>query len=175
VDELPQQSVIEPVELLPELGWCLQQKPAQALRIGIVSQAGEVLKGAIAAQERGRLQAVQPQDDGVDQPQQHLRQTIVLVASGIVQMPMNEMPQLQQSQKFVEEENAAIVRQTLVIKGDRYVSWRSSHAAFHLTKSEVKGRILNLDQRPVKSGPKPLQLSIFTPDSSTTEGPLKLR
>jgi len=52
-------------------------------------------------------------------------------------MPSKKIPQLQHSRKFVKEENSAIVRQTSMITGDSYISWRMSHLEHYITKSEV--------------------------------------
>ena len=57
-----------------------------------------------------------------------------MIPSRIMQPPVQPMPELQHSDKFMEEEDATIVRKPPVIKGDPEVFWRSSHSAFHLTK-----------------------------------------
>jgi hypothetical protein len=80
-------------------------------------------------------------------------------------VPGEKIPQLQHSREFVEEENPAIVRQTPVIKGDFYVSWRSAHAEPHFTNSDVRLRSVNLDRSPVNKGQNQPSLCILTPDS----------
>jgi hypothetical protein len=87
VNEVLQQVVIDPVELLPKIGCGLQQKSPQALRRGVSRKTGQILKGAIRTQERGRLQTIQTQNDGVDQGEDHLGKLVVMVAPGIAQMP----------------------------------------------------------------------------------------
>jgi hypothetical protein len=72
-----------------------------------------------------------------------------MVASWVAQSPVQEMPQLQHSDKFVEEENSAIVRQTAVIIGDPEVSRCAPHSAFYFTKSEVKGKNKNIREMSV--------------------------
>jgi hypothetical protein len=47
-------------------------------------------------------QAIQSQDDGLDQGQWHLGSTVVAVAPGVDQMPSKKITKLQHSYKFVE-------------------------------------------------------------------------
>ena len=77
---------------------------------------------------------------------------------------MEPVPQLQHSNKFVEEEYATIVRQAPVIKGDFEITGRPAHVAFYFTKSEVKGKIKNVRKVPVFIGENPSRLGVFTPD-----------
>ncbi|HXJ96664.1 MAG TPA: hypothetical protein VMT20_27815, partial [Terriglobia bacterium] len=56
-------------------------------------------------------------------------------------MAGEEIAELQQSEKFVEEISAAKVGQTPMITGDSEVSWRSAHPEPYLTKSEVRLRV----------------------------------
>jgi hypothetical protein len=122
VDELGQQPIVKPVQLFTKVRRGLQEEPTQALRIRITGQSGQILKGAVGAQQGGGFEPVQAQHDRIDQGQNHLGQTVVVIAPGIAQTAMQPVPQLQHSKKFVEEEHAAIVRQALVIKGDSEVS-----------------------------------------------------
>jgi len=46
-----------------------------------------------------------------------------------------EIAQLQQLKKFVEEVDATEVCQTPMITGDSNISWRSAHPEHYLTKS----------------------------------------
>jgi len=82
---------------------------------------------------------------------------------------MEPVPQLQHSNKFVEEEYATIVRQAPVIKGDFKITGGSAHVAFYFTKSEVKGKIKNVRKVPVFIGENPSRLGVFTPDPGATQ------
>jgi hypothetical protein len=93
-----------------------------------------------------------------------LGQAVVMIASQVTQSPVQAVPQLQHSNKFVEKENAAVVRQTPVIKGDFKVSRCATHPAFYFTKSEVKGKNKNMRETPDFTSQKPCRLCIFTPD-----------
>jgi hypothetical protein len=86
----------------------------------------------------------------------------------IRQMTAEAVAQLQHSGKFVEEKDAAIVRQKPVIKGDLNVSWRPVHSEPHFTKSDVKLRTLKLSRRPVNQGQKHCRLCVLTPDPGMT-------
>ena|ERR1035441_112001 len=118
VNESLLEPIIDAVELLPEIRWRLLKEAAQALRIGITGQAGQVLERAVGSQERSGLDAIQAQHNRIDEGQSYLGKSIALVASGIVQMPCEEISQLQHSIKFMEKVNSAVVSQTRVITGD---------------------------------------------------------
>jgi len=77
---------------------------------------------------------------------------------------MEPVPQLQHSNKFMEEEYTTIVCQAPVIKGDFEITGRPAHVAFYFTKSEVKGKIKNVRKVPVFIGENPSRLGVFTPD-----------
>jgi hypothetical protein len=77
---------------------------------------------------------------------------------------MEPVPQLQHSKKFVKKDHAAVVRQTTVTKGDFQVSRRSAHAAFYLTKCEVKGNPRKNEHNPVFVGQNRFSAFSFTPD-----------
>src|ERR1700719_4445770 len=81
VNEVLQQIVIDAVELLPKIGCGPQQKPPQALRSGVSRKTGQILKGAIRTQERRCLQTIQPQNNWVDQGQDHLGKLVVTGAT----------------------------------------------------------------------------------------------
>jgi hypothetical protein len=101
----------------------LQQKPAQSLGIGITGQAGQVLEGIIVAKERGARQAVEAENDGIDQTKNYLRKGIVVANPKILQPQGKKMTKLQHSKEFLKEEDSAVVRQTLMITGDFDISW----------------------------------------------------
>ena len=61
---------------------------------------------------------------------------------------------MQHSSEFVEEQNAAIVRQTSVVKGDCDISWRSSHSDLNIPYVQVKVRPPKAYERAVKYGEK---------------------
>jgi hypothetical protein len=56
----------------------------------------------------------------------------------VFEVSRQEIPQLQHSNEFVKEHDAAVMRQTPVIPGDFDISGRSSHFEPRLTKSEVR-------------------------------------
>jgi len=123
MNEALQQSAIKPVKLFPEVGRRLQEKTPQTLRVRIAGQSGQILERAIVAQERGRLQAIQAQENGIDQRQEHLREAVVITGPGISKMSGKKISQLQHSGKFMKEENSAIMGQAPMIKGDSYILW----------------------------------------------------
>src|SRR5260370_37381068 len=79
-------------------------------------------------------------------------------------MPSKESTQLQHSREFVEKQNATVVRQAPVAKADFYVSRRSTHTDFNITKSDVKVTTNICNGSPVKSARDSHLLSVFTPD-----------
>ena len=93
------------------------QKATQGLRVRKARQASEKLKGTVAAQERCGLDAIQTQDERPSERQDHLRETVVVIAPGPRQTLCDEVTELQHSEKFMEEERAPIVRQTSMTKG----------------------------------------------------------
>ena len=57
----------------------------------------------------------------------HLRQAVAVIALGIHEMTGEEISELQQTEKVVEETNPAKVRQIGMIRGDSETSRRSAH------------------------------------------------
>ena len=57
-----------------------------------------------------------------------------MIASGVAQVPCQEIAQLQQLKKFVKEVDITEVRQTLMITGDSKISGRSAYPEPYLTK-----------------------------------------
>ena len=84
-------------------------------------------------------------------------------------MPSKAAAQLQHSCEFVEKEDAAVMRKAPVAKGDSYISRRTTHSDFNITKNDVKVRTENRRESPAKSGQKPLSLRVFTPDSGNRD------
>ena len=68
-------------------------------------------------------------------------------------MAVEEIAELQQSKKLVEEISAAKVRQPSMIAGDSEVSRRSSHPETYLTKSEVRLRVAKAEWKTDKQSP----------------------
>jgi hypothetical protein len=124
-----QQSIIQGAQLIGELDGSTEQESSQRLGVGEAGQAGQILKGAVRTQQRCGLDAIQAQNQRPGQRQHHLRQAIVMVASNPVQIAGQEMSQLQHSKKFVNEECAAIARQTRMAEGDSHISWGAAHCA----------------------------------------------
>ncbi len=118
MDKMLEQPVIDAMQLLPKVRGGAQQEPAPRLGVGKTRQSGQILEGAIGLQERGGFQAIQAQDDGINQREQHLRKTVALVAPGVSQVPGDKIPDLQHSCKFVKEVYTPVMRQTPVIAGD---------------------------------------------------------
>src|SRR5438094_9044474 len=71
------------------------------------------------------------------------------MGSWIIQMPGYKTPPLQHLNKFVEEDDTAIVRHPLVIPCDFYISRRSAHLHPYFTKSEVRVEAQKISQNPV--------------------------
>ena len=118
VNELLLELVVDAMKLLAEIRGCSSKKPSQGLGIRKVWEPGQILKGTVGPEKRSGLDTTQAQEDRVDQGQGHLRPGVALVAPWVSQMSAEESPQLQHLNKFVEEVNPAIMRQTLVVTGD---------------------------------------------------------
>ena len=118
MDELGQQPIVETMQLFTKVWWGLQQEPAQSLRVRIIRQPGQILKGAVPAQQRGGFKTVQSEHDRIDQRQDHLRKTVIVIGPRIMQAPREPVSQLQHSEKIVEKENTSVVRKATVVKGD---------------------------------------------------------
>ena len=136
------------MQLLAKLGRGLQQKAAQTLRVGMAGQSRQVLESAVGAQEGRGFQTIQPQNNGINQSQEPLRQLVLLVAARLLQMPGEKTAPWQHSGEFVEKEDASVMGQTRVIKGDSNACRRTSHPDFNLTESEVKVRDSKVTTKP---------------------------
>src|SRR5260370_25098724 len=80
-------------------------------------------------------------------------------------MPTKEEAKLQHSREFVEEQDAAVMRQTTVAKGDFHISRRSTHPDLNLTKSDVKVTMKICSGSPARSVRNSHPMPFFTPDS----------
>src|SRR6266404_3605310 len=80
-------------------------------------------------------------------------------------MPTKEAAELQHSREFVEEQDAAVMRQTPVAKGDFHNSRRSTHPDLNLTKSDVKVTMKICSGSPARSVRNSHPMPFFTPDS----------
>src|SRR5437879_11337030 len=80
-------------------------------------------------------------------------------------MPTKEAAELQHSREFVEEQDAAVIRQPPVAKGDFHSSSRSTHPDLNLTKSDVKVTMKICSGSPARSVRNSHPMPFFTPDS----------
>src|SRR6266571_7341660 len=80
-------------------------------------------------------------------------------------MPTKEAAELQHSREFVKEQDAAVMRQTPVAKGDFHISRRSTHPDLNLTKSDVKVTTTICSGSPARSVRNSHPMPFFTPDS----------
>src|SRR6266404_2605992 len=83
-------------------------------------------------------------------------------------MPTKEAAELQHSREFVEEQDAAVMRQTPVAKGDFHISRRSTHPDLNLTKSDVKVTMKICSGSPARSVRNSHPMPFFTPDSGVS-------
>src|SRR5216683_7510414 len=83
-------------------------------------------------------------------------------------MPTKEAAELQHSREFVEEQDAAVMRQPPVAKGDFHISRRSTHPDLNLTKSDVKVTMTICSGSPARSVRNSHPMPFFTPDSGIT-------
>src|SRR5712691_12432972 len=84
-------------------------------------------------------------------------------------MPTKEAAELQHSREFVEEQDAAVMRQTPVAKGDFHISRRSTHPDLNLTKSDVTVTMKICSGSPARSVRNSHPMPFFTPDSGMTD------
>src|SRR5437773_11403230 len=89
-------------------------------------------------------------------------------------MPSKEAAELQHSREFVEEQDAAVMRQTPVAKGDFHTSRRSTHPDLNLTKSDVKVTMKICNGSPARSARNSHPMPFFTPDSGSAVKPSRL-
>src|SRR5712691_2692221 len=87
-------------------------------------------------------------------------------------MPTKEAAELQHSREFVEEQDAAVMRQTPVAKGDFHISRRSTHPDLNLTKSDVKVTMKICSGSPARSVRNSHPMPFFTPDSGHNDSSL---
>jgi hypothetical protein len=152
VDKILQQVVVKPVKLLSKVSWSVEQKAAQTLGIRIAGQPGQVVKGDIGTEQRGILQTIQPQDDGIHYGQDDLGETIIVGRAKILHPLSQTTPELQHSKEFLEKDNSTVMRQTTVITGDFEVSWQIHHVRQFLTKGYELTETVTITKRPISSG-----------------------
>ncbi|MBI4587338.1 MAG: hypothetical protein HY725_00750 [Candidatus Rokubacteria bacterium] len=71
---------MEPVQLRQRFGRHAQQELPQRAGIGVRGQATEVAKDPVGLQERGRLDALEAQDHGVEDREQQLAHGVAVVS-----------------------------------------------------------------------------------------------
>jgi hypothetical protein len=74
-----------------------------------------------------------------------------------MQMASKETVQLPHSSEFIEKQNATVVCQAPVAKGDFYISRQSTHSEFNLTENDVKVSRDNRRQIRIKCGKHHIQ------------------
>lgn len=78
--EATKQAVVQSTQLWKQGGRDPKQKAPQAGCIGVTGQSREILKDAVLAQELGGFNSVEPQQNGIEQRQQHLADAVAVVA-----------------------------------------------------------------------------------------------
>jgi hypothetical protein len=76
------------------------------------------------------------------------------------------MTELQHAKEFLEEQNSAVVRQTLMITGDFNISWQIWHVRELLTVGSQFADLASMQKRPVPSHQNATPDGHVTPDPS---------
>ncbi len=74
------EAVMQSAELRKRRRGNTQQEPQQRRSVGITWQSSEVLKDSVLAEQLGCLDAVEPEEHGIEQRQKYLTNTIAMVA-----------------------------------------------------------------------------------------------
>ena len=115
--QLGEQAVVQAPEPGQSANGEALEKTPQRRGIGICRQPCERLEDAVALQQLGGLDPSQPQDDWVEQREQHLGNRISVVALGKANLLVETLAQMQALEKAVEQKHAAIPRQ--MVAGER--------------------------------------------------------
>jgi len=127
-DELPDVPGAQPAE-----------EPPQGGLIGEAGQPRNLLEGAIVLQDLGRVDAVEPDDDGVDERQQQLGRLVVAGARGRAETALQQPLEAELLAERVDQGHPGEVRQPGLLERDRQIS----EAFRHWTKSYFLSRFLS--------------------------------
>src|SRR5206468_2540737 len=116
------------------------EKTTQAGRVGIGRQAGERLKHAIVLQQLRCLDPLEPQDDRIQQRQQHLGAAVGVVALWEPDLVGQSLPQPQSLEEEVKEKGPSKPRQVVAGKGDTESSEPSAMAQHPLQNTRISCR-----------------------------------
>jgi len=118
----PEQPIVEATELEQSSGGEALEEPAQRRGIGISGQTGERLEDPISAQQLGRIETPEPQDDRIQQRQQHLRNAVGIVALGKAHAVAEVLTQSKASEEVMEQEHATKPCQVISREQDAHAS-----------------------------------------------------
>lgn len=135
--------VVQPHELTDVAGRQALQEPPERCRIRKAVQPHNALERPVVLQDLRGVDAIQADDDGVEQGQQHLGG---LVRPRPGRRPKTSLEKPLESEpltKRVDQGHPGEVRQVSFLEGDRQIS----EAFRHGTKSYPRGRILSKSDR----------------------------
>lgn len=115
------------------------EKPSQRSGIRVSRQPGQGLEDPVVAQQLSRLDAAQPKDDRIQQSEQHLRNTVGVVALRETYLSVEVLAQMQPVKETLEEKDASVSRQMIAGEGDPDVLGTAPVAHGLLPRSRILG------------------------------------
>lgn len=116
-----EQAIVQATQLGQSPDGEASEEPSQRSGIGIGRQPRECLEDPIVAEQLGRLDAFQPEDDRVQQGEQHLGDAVRVVSLREPHLGVEALTHMQVVEEAVEEKNTTIPRQVIAGKGDANV------------------------------------------------------
>lgn len=89
-----------------------QQETPQRRSVGITWQSSEVLKDAVPADQLGRVDTVEPEQDGIKQRQKHLPNTVTIVALRQPDLSRNGILESNSGKESMQQVHPAIMGET---------------------------------------------------------------
>jgi len=127
------------------------QEPPQRGSVGELGEPHNLLEGPVVLEDLGRVDAVEPHDDGVEERQNQLGGMIVPVPRGGAQGLLQEPPEPEPLTKCLDQGHPREVREMGVHEGNRQIS----EPFRHCTQSYLLGRFLCKRNTPCDSAPFP--------------------
>ena len=93
------------------------QEPPQRRRVGIGRQPREGLEGTVSAQQPSRFETSKPQDNRVQQREQHLRDAVRIIALPESHLGVEALAQTEPMEEAVQQKDATVPGQMIAREG----------------------------------------------------------
>ena len=135
--QLREQAIVQPAELGQPAQREAAEESAQRSRIRIGGQPDERLEDAVPAQQLGRFETPQAEDDWIQERQQHFRDGVTIVALRESHSIAKALAQAQPVEESMEQKHPTIPSQAVACERDSNVR-EPATMAHHMLQNEAE-------------------------------------